>query len=110
MRYRKNVGDIGEKLAADMLTNSGYRVIARNYIAREGEIDIVAIKDGVMHFIEVKTRSGDEFGYPADSVTETKQLHMKKAAASYLASRRGHWNDLSFDVYEVMVNHIENCM
>ena len=110
MRYRKNVGEIGEKLAADMLSNAGYRVIARNYMAREGEIDIIAIKDGVMHFVEVKTRSSDEYGYPADSVTEAKQRHMKKAAASYLSGRRGHWSDLSFDVYEVMVNHIENCM
>ena len=39
-----------------MLRNSGYRIIARNYARRDGEIDIIAIKDGVMHFIEVKTQ------------------------------------------------------
>ena len=110
MRYRKNVGEIGEQLAADMLTNCGYRIIARNYAVRDGEIDIIAIKDGVMHFVEVKTRSTDEFGYPADSVTENKQRRIKKAASAYLASRRGYWTELSFDVYEVQVNHIENCM
>ena len=63
MRYMKNVGDLGEQLAADMLSNSGYRIIKRNFTVRGGEIDIIAIKDGVMHFIEVKTRTGDEFGY-----------------------------------------------
>ena len=110
MKYRKNVGKIGEQLAADMLSNTGYRVIARNYLTRDGEVDIIAIKDGVMHFVEVKTRTSDEFGYPADSVTETKQKRIRKAARSYLSGRRGHWEDLSFDVYEVMVNHIENCM
>lgn len=110
MRYMKNVGDLGEQLAADMLSNSGYRIIRRNFTTRGGEIDIIAIKDGVMHFIEVKTRTGDEFGYPADSVTEAKRQRLRKAAREYLYTRRGCWENLSFDVYEVMVNHIENCM
>lgn len=110
MRYRKNVGDFGEQFATEMLNLSGYRVIARNFRVREGEIDIIAIKDGVMHFIEVKTRNGDEFGYPSDSVTVTKQKKIKNAARQYLSSRRGNWEDVSFDVFEVMVNHIENCM
>ena len=110
MRYLKNVGDIGEQLAADMLSNEGYRIVARNYLVRDGEIDIIAIKNGVMHFIEVKTRNGDEFGYPSDAVSAGKLKRMRRAANTYLSSRRGHWSDVSFDVYEVMVNHIENCL
>ena len=110
MRYKRKVGRMGEDLASDMLESSGYRIIARNYMTRDGEIDIIAIKDGVIHFVEVKTRSGDEFGYPADAVTESKQKRIRKAAKAYLSGRRGHWSELSFDVYEVMVNHIENCM
>lgn len=110
MRYLKNVGDIGEQLAADMLSNEGYRIVARNYLVRDGEIDIIAIKNGVMHFIEVKTRSGDEFGYPSDAVSASKLKRMRRAASVYLSSRRGHWSEVSFDVYEVMVNHIENCL
>ena len=110
MRYKKNVGEIGEQLAADMLSNSGYRIVKRNFLIRDGEIDIIAIKNGVMHFIEVKTRTGDEFGYPADAVTTNKKKRIKKAANAYLAGRRGQWNNVSFDVYEVMVNHIENCL
>ena len=110
MRYRKNVGDFGEQFATEMLNLSGYRVIARNFRVREGEIDIIAIKDGGMHFIEVKTRNGDEFGYTSDSRRVTKQKKIKNAARQYLSSRRGNWEDVSFDVFEVMVNHIENCM
>lgn len=110
MRYMKNVGDSGEDFAAAMLKNDGYKVIERNYAVQGGEIDIIAIKNGVMHFIEVKTRTGIEFGYPADSVTEAKQKRIKTAARSYLSSRSGRWNNVSFDVYEVMVNHIEDCM
>ena len=110
MRYRKNVGDFGEQFATEMLNLSGYRVIGRNYQVREGEIDIIAIKDGVMHFIEVKTRTSDEFGYPSDAVTDTKQKKIKNAASHYLSSRRGKWEDVSFDVFEIMTNHLEDCM
>lgn len=110
MRYRKNVGDIGENFAADMLTNSGFRVIERNYRTKAGEIDIIAIKDGVLHFVEVKTRNGDQYGYPSEAVTLTKQMRIKRAAEQYLQGRRMQWNKISFDVYEVMTDLIEDCM
>lgn len=110
MRYMKNVGDRGEDFAAELLANSGYQIIERNYTVKGGEIDIIALKDGVMHFIEVKTRTGIEYGYPSDSVTETKQQRIRKAARVYLSKRRGSWHEVSFDVYEILVNHIEDCM
>jgi len=110
MRYRKNVGDIGENFAADLLTNSGYQVIERNYRTKAGEIDIIAIKNGVLHFVEVKTRNGDQYGYPSEAVTAAKQMHIKKAAEQYLQGRRMQWNKVSFDVYEIMTELIEDCM
>ena len=93
MRYRKNVGDIGENFAADLL-----------------KIDIIAIKNGVLHFVEVKTRNGDQYGYPSEAVTATKQLRIKRAAEQYLQGRRMNWNKVSFDVYEIMTELIEDCM
>lgn len=110
MRYRKNVGDIGEAFAAELLTNAGYRIIARNYMTKSGEIDIIAVRSGVIHFIEVKTRTGDQYGYPSESVTRTKQQRIRRAAEHYLQSRRLSWNNVSFDVYEIMADLIENCM
>jgi putative endonuclease len=110
MRYRKNVGDIGEDFAAKLLENSGYRIIARNFATKQGEIDIIALKDGVMHFIEVKTRTGSQYGYPSDSVTKVKQDRIRKAAKSYLSNRRLQWKSISFDVYEIMTDLIEDCM
>lgn len=110
MRYRKNVGDIGEDFAAKLLENSGYRIIARNFATKQGEIDIIALKDGVMHFIEVKTRTGSQYGYPSDSITKVKQDRIRKAAKSYLSNRRLQWKSISFDVYEIMTDLIEDCM
>ena len=110
MRYRKNVGDIGENFAAGLLENSGYQIIERNYITRAGEIDIIALKDGVIHFVEVKTRNGNQYGYPSESVTTAKQRKIRKSAEIYLQSRRMTWQKVSFDVYEIMTDLIEDCM
>ena len=110
MRYRKNVGDIGESFAADLMTNSGFQVIERNYRTKCGEIDIIAIKDGVLHFVEVKTRNSDQYGYPSEAVTAAKQIRIKRAAEQYLQGRRMQWNNVSFDVYEIMTELIEDCM
>ena len=110
MRYKKNVGDIGEEFAAQLLENSGYRIIARNYATKQGEIDIIAIRDGVIHFVEVKTRTGCQYGYPSDAVTKIKQDRIRRAARQYLDSRRLTWNNVSFDVYEIMTDLIEDCM
>lgn len=110
MRYRKNVGDIGEDFAVRLLTNSGFNILQRNYYTKVGEIDIIATKDGVLHFIEVKTRNGDQYGYPSESVNLTKQNRIRKSAEIYLQNRRATWQKISFDVYEIMTDLIEDCM
>ncbi len=110
MRYRKNVGDIGEDFAVLLLTNAGYNVIERNYRSKVGEIDIIALKDGVMHFIEVKTRNGNQYGYPSESISTAKQSRIRKTAELYLQRRRMKWQKISFDVYEIMTDLIEDCM
>ena len=110
MRYRKNVGDCGEEFAAQLLKNAGYEIIERNYRTKAGEIDIIAIRDGVLHFVEVKTRNGDQYGYPSEAVDETKCSRIKKAASLYLQSRRMSWKNISLDVYEIMTNLIEDCI
>jgi len=53
------VGRLGEKIAAEFLAKKGYRILARNFRTRFGEIDLVAAKDGVLVFVEVKLKIGD---------------------------------------------------
>ena len=109
-RYCRKVGGAGEDFATKMLEETGYMIIERNYRTNMGEVDIIASKDGVLHFIEVKTRTSDEYGFPADAVDETKQKRIRNAARHYLANKKGSWSEVSFDVFEVMANHIEDCM
>ena len=110
MRYKKNVGDMGEDFAVQLLENSGFSILQRNYRTKVGEIDIIATKDEVLHFIEVKTRNSDQYGYPSEAVNQTKQNRIKKCAELYLQNRRMNWNRVSFDVYEIMTDLIEDCM
>jgi len=80
----KIFGRAGEEAACVYLKRKGYRILATNYIAIGGELDIVAYKRGVLVFAEVKTRSGDYYGTPAESVSEKKIFHLRKAAAAFL--------------------------
>lgn len=110
MRYRKNIGDCGEEFAAKMLENSGYEIMERNFWTKTGEIDIIARKDGVLHFIEVKTRTNDKYGLPSESITENKKYKMRRTAELYLNSRKLYWKNVSIDVYEIMSGLIEDCV
>lgn len=109
-KYCRKIGNAGEDFAVNILEDSGYMIIDRNYRTKMGEIDIIASKGAVLHFIEVKTRTGDEFGYPSDAVTETKQNHIRRAAESYIARRRYMWREISLDVIEVTYNLMEDCI
>ncbi|MCB6992322.1 YraN family protein [bacterium 210820-DFI.6.37] len=106
----QQLGKLGENAAEEYLLRKGYCILCRNFRCRAGEIDIVASKGEVLHFIEVKTRQSDLFGHPADSVTRKKLGCMKAAARGYLAATKG-WAEkrqLQFDVVEIEINHIEN--
>ena len=108
MDERKKLGKMGELFAAQVLELGGYTVLLRNYICRYGEIDLVAERDDELFFVEVKTRRGDAFGMPSDSVTQAKRLHMRRAAACYMSEHRSCHQFFSFLVVEIGINTIEN--
>lgn len=82
---RLALGQEGEDLAARHLESKGYRILARRYRTRLGEIDLVAAGADVLAFVEVKTRRGTGYGSPAESVHPSKQVRLSKAAALFLA-------------------------
>ncbi len=86
MKTAKYIGDIGENIAEKYLKKRFWRILSRNYNVRGGEIDIIAYRFGVLAFFEVKSRSTDEFGRPADAVDSEKISHIRTAAFSFLSS------------------------
>jgi putative endonuclease len=83
--HRQRLGARGEQLAAHWYCARGYRIVARNWRCAEGELDLVVLGGGDLVFCEVKTRSSDRFGSPADAVTAVKQRRLRMLAARFLA-------------------------
>jgi putative endonuclease len=82
--YKRKLGERGEEIAAAYLGGQGYEVLARNWRCSAGELDIVAREGGTLAFVEVRTRRGDRFGTPEESITPTKQAKLVELAQTYL--------------------------
>lgn len=111
----KRRGNWGEDHAANFLSRHQYDILERNYRFARGEIDIVAKKDGVLVFVEVKTSATKRFGEPETWVTDRKQQQIGMVAAHYLQAKEIEDVDCRFDVITVESNgrshkikHIEN--
>lgn len=94
-------GAAGEVMAARFLRQKGYTILASNYRCRQGEIDIIAEKDGYIVFAEVKTRRSDALYAPREAVTVAKQRRILQTASIYLATH-GVTLQPRFDVIEVI--------
>ena len=101
-RGSRGAGYDWERVAEKTLTARGFKILARNFRTRAGEIDFVAEENGVLCFIEVKGRSGDAFGTPAEAVTAEKQRRIFRAAESYLRRCQGRRPTCRFDVVSIL--------
>ncbi|MCU0309999.1 MAG: YraN family protein [Acidimicrobiales bacterium] len=104
---RQALGAHGEALAARWYEARGYRVVARNWRCRDGELDLVLTRGRTLVVCEVKTRSSAAFGSPAEAVTPAKQARIRRLAVRWLeetGSRPGH---LRFDVAGVIGADVE---
>lgn len=106
--HNQRLGASGEALAAAWYTTRGYEVLARNWRCAAGELDLVVRRGPVVAFVEVKARSTDAFGVPAEAVTAAKQARLRRLAAAWLreeaTTRAG---DLRFDVACVLDGRLE---
>lgn len=80
----QTVGQAGEQAAADYLKQRGYTILARNVRNTQGELDIIAQKEGCLVFVEVKTRTTGAYGPAAAAVGKAKQKHISAASALYM--------------------------
>lgn len=114
---KKELGNLGEQIASKYLQKNNYEIIERNFYCKQGEIDIIAKKHKEIIFIEVKTRSNKNFGFPAEAVNTTKKKHIYQTAKYYLYKNKLLEASIRFDVIEVMlengrfnINHIKQIM
>ena len=83
-KYKKTIGNLGEDEAVKYLKTNKYIILERNFNVHGGEIDIIAKKGDYVIFVEVKTRSTDEYGGGAEAVNYTKQQRLIRAAKVYM--------------------------
>ncbi|MGN1102064.1 MAG: YraN family protein [Huintestinicola sp.] len=105
MRLSKSeTGKLGEELTAYYLEKSGYEIIRRNFRIKGGEIDIIAKKDGIIAFVEVKTRDISALESGAQAVGQRKRSLIINAAKEY-SFRYPHELQPRFDISEVTVKN-----
>ena len=115
---RKKLGYRGEKIAANFLRRQGYQIIEKNYHSRLGEIDMVAKENESIVFVEVKTRRSKTYGYPEESITSLKRVHMINASQAYLVENPelgGNWQIDVISIRQVKpesseIIHFENAI
>jgi putative endonuclease len=100
---RAEIGALGEQLAVEHLTATGLRVLARNWRCRYGELDVIATDARVVVFVEVKTRTSDQFGGVAQAVTPEKVRRLRRLAGLWLAAQDENWSAVRIDVVGVRI-------
>ena len=114
---RKLLGQRGEDAATDYLKKNGYQLLCRNYTCRLGEIDIIACEREVIVFVEVRSRSSDDYGLPQESITSRKKMKLRQLAWHYLKTVGKTSAGCRFDVIAILfdgdvrvkkLEHIEN--
>ena len=113
---RKSLGNRGERVAVRYLRGRGYKILMCNFRTAGGGIDIIARKGDLLVFVEVKTRSSDQYFAPHRQVNEGKQRRLTRAARTYLAHYKDRQPPCRFDVISIVwrkgqepeVEHIVN--
>ena len=112
MMNKRIVGEKFEELAMDHLRLRGYEVIAHGFHTRQGEIDLIAKKNGFLVFIEVKYRSSENTGFPEEAVSASKQRKICRTADVFLHLHPEYEGlQVRFDVIGILgdtVRHTEN--
>jgi len=108
-------GEIGERVAERWLRRKGWRIVQRRFRNGRRDIDLVAERDGLIAFVEVKARKGAEFGLPVEAVNWRKQRELSRSAHVWIERHGRPDESYRFDVIGVLVQgsavrvrHVEN--
>lgn len=114
MADHNELGRLGEEKAVEFLVNKGYVILECNWRYRKLEIDIIALNEGILVVVEVKTRSSSGFGLPQDFITKAKIRHLIQAANQYV-KMQSRQEEIRFDILAILkkgndysIEHLED--
>lgn len=102
MAQHNLTGNQGEALAVTYLLKNGYEILHQNWRYSHWEVDIIAVKDSILHFFEVKTRLTKDFGHPEDAVSNKKIQNLINAAEEYLY-QQPQWQRIQFNILSITI-------
>jgi putative endonuclease len=102
MAHHNQTGINGELLAVGYFTQNNYTLLHQNWKYSYWEIDIIATKNNILHFIEVKTRKTRSFGMPEDKVSKKKIENLMNAAREFLY-QNPQWQRIQFDILSISI-------
>ena len=106
-KRRLQLGADGEALAAAWYVAHGYSVLARNWRCSDGEIDLIVHRGRSVVICEVKTRTTDAFGVPAEAVTHAKRRKLRLLASRWLAEAPFRPREIRFDVAAILAGELQ---
>lgn len=106
MYQRHITGKDGEDKAVDHLIKQGYLILERNWQLRIGEIDIIASKDHVIYFFEVKTRSGLKYGHPFAAISKRKRYMIRRLGSVYVSNHNLSYRALAVGAIGIIRDQI----
>jgi putative endonuclease len=108
-------GELGERIAERWLTQKGWRVVHRRFRSGHRDIDLVMEREGIVAFVEVKARSGPQFGGPVEAVNWRKRGELERSAKVWISRHGRPQESYRFDVLGILlegdrvrVRHIED--
>ena len=111
LTLKRRQGNEGEDKACEYLKKRGYKILARNYAAKTGEIDIIASLRNALIFVEVKTRADNAYGGALAAVGAAKQDKITKTAINYIKENKPRFDAVMFDIITLTggrLEHIKN--
>ena len=107
MAVHNEIGQRGEDIARQYLTSKGYAILHTNWRIGRNEADIIAYQDGLLVFVEVKTRSSDNVTQPEDAVDLKKQRNYIRLANAYVLQHHCE-EEVRFDIVTVVIHSTDN--
>lgn len=102
MAQHNDTGNKAEEMAATFLQKKGYEILDKNYVFGKGEIDIIALKDNWLVFVEVRARSEVVYGFPEQTISKAKASLIMKTAENYVYQK--DWRGkIRFDIIAIIV-------